>query len=81
MVTPLPVPPSAAADAKNRAWRTLAQSLGVDVLAALVVALTPVLGNLHWDKSYWLLVAGLAGRSVVTAVVAWAARKVLPPKP
>ncbi|HEX2551060.1 MAG TPA: hypothetical protein VHK64_05660 [Nocardioidaceae bacterium] len=81
MVNQLPTPPSENADAKNRAWRTLLQSLAVDVVAALVVALTPVLSDVQWTKGYWLLVAGLAGRSVVTAGLSWVARKVLPPAP
>jgi hypothetical protein len=74
-----PVPADASTDARNRAFRTLIQSLGVDVLAAIVLAVTPLLANVNWDKSYWLAVGALAARSAITAAVSWVARKVLPP--
>lgn len=79
MVNSLPVPADAAADAKNRAWRTLGQSLLVDVGAAVVLAVTPILSDVHWDKGYWLAVGALAARSAITAAVSWVARKVVPP--
>jgi hypothetical protein len=68
-------------DARNRAWRTLAQGLGVDVLAAVVLAVGPALAGAHfaWTRGYWLAVAGLAARSGITAVVSYIARQVLPP--
>jgi uncharacterized membrane protein YcjF (UPF0283 family) len=75
----LPVPADTATDARNRAWRTFAQSLLVDVIAAVALAVFPILSDVHWDKSYWLAVGALAARSAVTAVVSWVARKVLPP--
>lgn len=79
MVTPINPPAEENADAKNRAWRTLAQSLLVDVGAATVLAVTPLLADVQWSKGYWVAVGLLAARSAVTAVVAWVARKVLPP--
>jgi hypothetical protein len=79
MVNQINPPAEVSADAKNRAFRTLIQSLAVDIVAALLVALTPVLSDIQWSKGYWLLVAGLAGRSVVTALVSWLARKLIPP--
>jgi hypothetical protein len=75
----LPVPADASTDARNRAYRTLVQSLGVDVAAAVLLAITPLLANIEWRQSYWVAVGLLAARSAVTAVVSWAARKVLPP--
>jgi hypothetical protein len=79
MVSPLPVPADVATDARIRAWRTFAQSLLVDVVAAVVLAVTPLLADIHWDKGYWLAVAALAARSAVTAAVSWVARRVVPP--
>ncbi len=79
MTNALPVPADAATDAKNRAWRTLAQSLLVDVGAAVVLAVTPILSDVHWDRGYWVAVGLLASRSAVTAAVSWVSRKVLPP--
>lgn len=77
----LPVPAPAPVDARSRAWRTLAQGLLVDVLAAVVLAVGPELAGGHfvWTRAYWLALAGLAGKSVVTAVVAYVMRRVLPP--
>lgn len=79
MTNSLPVPADAATDAKNRAWRTLVQSLAVDVGAAVILAVTPLLANIEWKQSYWIAVALLAARSAVTALVSWVARKVVPP--
>jgi hypothetical protein len=81
MVNIQPAPADTAADARNRAVRTLVQSLLVDVALALVLALTPVLADIKWERSYWVAVGLLAARSVITAVLSWAARKLVPPKP
>lgn len=79
MVNTLPTPAPTAADAKNRAFRTLVQSLLVDVGAAVVLALTPLLSGIEWKRSYWIAVGLLAARSAVTALVSWVARRVIPP--
>lgn len=79
MVNPLPTPAPTAADARNRAFRTLMQSLLVDVGAAVVLAITPLLANIEWKQSYWIAVGLLAARSAVTALVSWAARRLFPP--
>lgn len=79
MVNSLPTPTDTGTDARNRAWRTLVQSLGVDVAAAVVLAVTPLLANIEWKQSYWIAVGLLAARSAVTALVSWVARKVVPP--
>jgi uncharacterized membrane protein YcjF (UPF0283 family) len=66
-------------DARNRAWRTLLQGLGIDVAVALVAVLTPLLTNVEWTQAFWTGVAALAAKSVVQALVAFVARKVVPP--
>lgn len=66
-------------DARNRAWRTLLQGLGIDVAAALVLVLTPALSNVEWTAGWWTAVGALAAKSVLQAVVAFVARKVVPP--
>lgn len=70
-----------ATDARNRAWRTLAQGLILDVLAAVCLAVGPALAgaDFAWTAPYWLAVAGLAGRSAIMAAVAYVARRVVPP--
>jgi hypothetical protein len=67
------------ADAKNRAWRTLLQGLLIDVAAALVLVLTPALTTVEWTPAFWAGVGALAAKSVIQAVVAFVARKVMPP--
>lgn len=68
-------------DASNRAWRTFLQGLLVDVIAAVVLVVGPALAgtDFAWSKTYWVTVAGLAGRSVLMAAVSYVARKVVPP--
>jgi len=73
--------PDPSADARNRAWRTLAQGLLVDVAIAVVVgAGTAIAGEtIAWTAPFWLGVAGLTVRSAATAAVSYFARRVLPP--
>lgn len=76
-------PTVVAADARNRAWRTFLQGLLVDVVAAVVLAIGPALAgdDFAWSRAYWLTIAGLAGRSAITAGVSYVARRVVPPTP
>ncbi|WP_433078832.1 hypothetical protein ACQP1P_38480 [Dactylosporangium sp. CA-052675] len=79
MVNNLPVPADASTDAVNRAWRTLVQGLALDVVVAIVAVLATNVGDAQWTKEYWLGIAALLGKSVVTAIVSYFARKYLPP--
>lgn len=76
-------PPSTRADARNRAWRTLAQGLLVDVLAGVTLAVGPALADEHFafTAPYWAFVGALAAKTAVQTVVAWAARHLVPPQP
>lgn len=75
----LPVPSDASTDARNRAFRTLVQGLGLDVLVAVGAVLATTLGGATWTKEYWIGLAGLLAKSAVTAIVSYFARKYLPP--
>jgi hypothetical protein len=79
----LAVPPSTAADAANRAWRTLAQGLATDVAAAVAMAVLPELAgsDFAWTRAYWVTLGLLAAKTAVMTVVSYVARKVLPPAP
>jgi hypothetical protein len=81
VVEPIPVPPSREADARNRAWRTLWQQLGIDVLVAVVLAVGPQLigQNTAWTKDYLTTLGVLAAKTAIATVVAYVARKVVPP--
>jgi hypothetical protein len=72
--------PPADRDASERAFRTLLQGLAVDVLAGIGVALTAaVAGGIQWTQAYWIALALAVGKSAVTAVVSYFARKLVPP--
>jgi hypothetical protein len=73
-------PPRAEADAQTRAFRTLIQGLIVDMLAAIAVALAAAIaGGIEWTQAYWVALALAVGKSAVTAIVSYFARKFVPP--
>jgi hypothetical protein len=75
-------PPSVQADAKNRAWRTFAQGLLVDVAVAVVLVLVVAFGaNIEWTPTYWLALASTLGKTVLLSAVSYASRKLVPPQP
>jgi hypothetical protein len=82
MVEQIPVPPSKEADARNRAFRTFVQQLGIDVVVAVVLAVGPQLigQNTAWTKDYLTTVAVLAAKTAIATIVAYLARKVVPPQ-
>jgi len=69
------------ADAKNRAWRTFVQGLGIDLAVALVLAVGPALvgSDFAWSRAYWSALGLLAAKTAVHTVVSYVARKVVPP--
>jgi hypothetical protein len=75
------IPPSTTADARNRAFRTFAQGLAVDVTAAVVLTVGPALAgsDFAWSRAYWLTLAGLAGKTAITSAVSYVARRVKAP--
>lgn len=75
------VPPSAQDDARNRAFRTFVQGLGVDVVGAVTLAVGPALAgaDFAWSRAYWLTVAGLAGKTAILSAVSYVARRVKAP--
>jgi len=77
-----PVVP-AKVDAKDRAWRTLAQGLAVTVLFAIVTAFgtavaAPEFDLLTWDS--WRAAATAGGTAAAMAVAAYVQRLLSPPK-
>jgi len=74
-------PDPATADARNRAWRTFLQGLGIDVAAAVLLAAGPIVigSDFAWTRAYWLTLAGLAGKTAIQTAVSYGMRKMLPP--
>jgi len=75
-------PPSTEADAKNRALRTFAQGLLIDVATVVIALLVTLLSaEVQWTREYWYGVAALVGKTALAAAVSYVARKVVPPQP
>ncbi len=81
MIQPTPPRASTAADARNRAIRTAAQGLLVDVVAGVALAVGPALASEHfaWTAPYWAALGLLAAKTAVQTAVAYAARHLVPP--
>ncbi len=72
--------PPAERDASQRAWRTLAQGLFLDVATGVAVAATVAISSgIEWTESYWVALGLAVAKSAVTAVVSYFARKIVPP--
>ena len=75
----LPVPVSASADAKNRAWRTAVQGLALDVLTAIVLVLSVAVTDLRWTRAYWVALGLLVAKTGIQSAVSYGARNLVPP--
>lgn len=80
-VSPLPVPPSASADATNRAARTFLWGLATDVaIAVLPIAYDAVS---HVDsvgtRQYWTLVGVSLGKTAAMTALSYVMRRLKPP--
>lgn len=81
MTNPVTNPtPAAAADARERSFRSLLQGLGIDVATALVLALSVLLTTTEWTKAFWVTLAYSVGKSVVQATVSYFMRLLVKPK-
>ena len=65
------------ADAKNRALRTFIQGLGIDILVALVVLITPILiGANGWeDFAEWKIILFSVVKTVLTTAASYIMRR------
>jgi hypothetical protein len=78
---PTTYPPSATADARNRAWRTFVQGLLVDIVLAIAGGLSLVLSSpdFAWTGAYWTAVGLALAKTTLTTIVAYVMRKAAPP--
>ena len=68
-------------DAVIRGLRTFYTSVGVDILLAIGAGLTMLLnGGDPMTPAFWVAVAGLIVRSIVTGVATYLARLKMPPR-
>jgi len=72
---------TAVRDARNRAWRTLLQGVGTDILVAVALAILPALAgaDFTWSVEYWAAVGLLAAKTGILTAVAYVARLKAPP--
>lgn len=85
--TPVPPPPptpatpavsTLAADARNRALRTLLQGLGITVLAAVVMVLLPLFTSATgWADFHWSVIGFSLFQAAGAAVLSYVMRAVL----
>lgn len=69
-----------AADARSRAWRTLAQGLLLDVGYAVTGVLLIELTDAELTQAYWKGLGFLVLKTVAQTAAAWAMRHLKPPK-
>lgn len=79
MVNPVPTPLPTNADAWQRAVRTLAIGLLVDVGTAVAGVLAAQLPGVHWTRDWWLGLGALVASTAVKAIASYIGRKVVPP--
>lgn len=75
------VPPTTESDARNRALRSFAWGLLIDVVAAVLLAVAPSIAgsDFAWSAAYWQTLGLLAAKTAVQALVSYLMRKLLPP--
>lgn len=66
-------------DATIRALRSFAWGLLIDVTVAVVLVLGTAFSAIEWTPAYWTALGLTLAKSVLQAVVAYVARRVLPP--
>lgn len=78
--TPLPIPKSAADDAKQRAIRAYLTGLGAAVLTSTLPLLDAAANNIHWSTAWWIAIGNTLVQPAVHAAITYVARHVAPPQ-
>lgn len=59
-------------DATDRSWRTLWQQLGIDILIAALVVITPMISTLDiTSKDQWTLIITSLLKTIISTVVSY----------
>jgi hypothetical protein len=80
MAPNVPAVASVESDARTRALRSFAWGLLIDVTVAVVLVLGVAFTDVQWTKEYWYALGLSVAKSVLQAIVAYVARKVIPPR-
>jgi heme/copper-type cytochrome/quinol oxidase subunit 4 len=75
------IPPTTAADARNRAIRTFLGGLLAVVLAAAVPVVMVAAGSIRWTKEWWIALGVAVAQVSLTAAISYVARYTHPPQP
>jgi hypothetical protein len=67
-------------DAKDRAWRTFIQGLGIDVAVAITLVLVVAFTTIEWTKEYWIALAASLGRTILQTAIAYVMRVFVKPR-
>jgi hypothetical protein len=67
------------ADAKNRSWRTLIQGLAIDLMYGLIAALATLTNFDPFEKTTWIVFAGLVIKTLIQTAVSYFARLTITP--
>jgi hypothetical protein len=76
---PLPVPKSAADDARQRAVRSYLGGLIVAVLGSAVPILEAAAGDLQWSRAWWIALGITVASPALHAAAAYVLRHLAPP--
>lgn len=66
-------------DARNRAWRTFLQGLGIDIGTGLLVTLASAFNMIEWSWAFWAALGLLLAKTLLQSLVASIMRRVIPP--
>jgi hypothetical protein len=77
-----PVETTARRDWAAKLWgvHTVMHGLAIDVTVGVTLFLLTTIGDLEWTRVYWLALGLGVARTTVQAVIAYAARRLLPPR-
>jgi hypothetical protein len=67
-------------DAKDRAFRTFIQGLGIDEAIAVTLVLAVAFTTIEWTPTYWLTLAASLGRTILQSAVAYVMRVFVKPR-
>lgn len=68
------------ADAKDRAWRTFLQGMGIDVAIAVTLVLMLAFTDIKWTAEYWAALGLSVGRTLLQTCVAYVMRVFVGPR-
>lgn len=68
-------------DARQRAFRSFMWGLLIDVSVALVMLLSTAFDDIIWTGTFWATLGLLSAKTVLQSIVAYLARRLIPPKP